>query len=198
MTARKRERPLATRLAALSEAVTQAKQRVRECQLAHGRAEADVARLRDAVIDAHADGDDARAAKASRERATLERDGLPDAVERLEGARRALQRAEVEVGTFAMEHLDGLLSELRPDAVRVAEAVETAVEQLERAHAEWNAVDQRAAGLLRLAGRKTGTLTRFPAQLEALVRDARRAAGTPVPPPGLGEHAPPARVREAA
>jgi hypothetical protein len=128
-----RKQALNARLAELGAAVVAAKQRVRDAEIAQRRVEADVARLRDAVIDAHADGDEARAAKARSERATLERDGLPEAVERFEGARLALQRAEIEVGAFAVEHLDGLLSELRPDAVRVAEAVEEAVEQLSRA-----------------------------------------------------------------
>jgi hypothetical protein len=94
MTARKR--PLSARLDKLGADLVAANHRVRDCEVAHRRAEADGARLRDAVVDAHADGDEARAAKASQERDKAESGTLRDAEERLEGARRALQRADVE------------------------------------------------------------------------------------------------------
>jgi hypothetical protein len=175
MSSRKQDRPLSARLAALSEALPAAKQRERECELAHRRAEADVARLRDAVIDAHSDGDEQRAAKASRERDKAEQVTLRDAEERLEGAKRAVAKAEAERGLYAAENVDGLIAERQPDARAAAQAVEDAVEELGRAHAVWSGVESDVAALLRVAGRNPGALPRFPELLANLVRDARRA-----------------------
>jgi hypothetical protein len=55
MTARKT--PLSDRLAELNAAVPVAQQRARECELAHRRVVAEIARLTDAVTDAYADSD---------------------------------------------------------------------------------------------------------------------------------------------
>ena len=183
MSARNPKRPLSARLAELSEAIVRGNQRVRDAEIAQRRAEADVARLRDAVIDAHADGDEQRAAKASRERAELEQSALREAQERLEGARRAVQRADVERSTFAVQSIDALIAEREPDARAAARAVEEAVERLGQARAAWNAVEADVAALLRLAGKNTGELPRFPEALATLVRDARRAGGVDVPAP---------------
>jgi hypothetical protein len=188
MTARKQERPLGAQLAAMREAIVTAKQRARDCELAHRRADGDVARLRDAVIDAHADGDEARARKAGTERDKAERTTLRDAAERLEGARRAVVKAEADLGLFAREHADALLAEQRPAAVAAAQGVEDAVEQLGEAHARWQAVAADVVGLLRLAGRNT-SLPAFPERLADLVRDARRSDGVLVPPPVPHRHA---------
>lgn len=183
MTRRAKERPLSDRLAALGEAMTAAKQRERECELEHRRVDAEIAQLTDAIADAYADNDEARAAKASKQRASLEDGSLREAEERLEGARRAVQRADVERATFAAENIDGLLAERQGDALAVARAVENAVEDLGQAHAAWNGVESDVAGLLRLAGRDTRDVPTFPDPLANLVRDARRAGGVGVPAP---------------
>jgi hypothetical protein len=197
MTARKT--PLSARLAALGEALVSAKQRERERELEHRRVEAEIARLTDAVADAYAANDEAKAAKASKQRAALEQGSLREAEERLEGARRAAQRADVERATFAAENIDGLLAERQVDALAVARAVEDAVEDLGHAHARWNGVESEVSGLLRLAGRDTRDVPAFPEPLAALVRDARRSGGVEVPPPFPGGHAEAGpRVREAA
>jgi hypothetical protein len=65
MTARKR--PLSARLVELGEAVPAAQRRARECEVAHRRVVAEIARLTDAVADAYASSDEARAAKASKQ-----------------------------------------------------------------------------------------------------------------------------------
>lgn len=185
MTARKR--PLSSRLVELSDVMATAKQRERECELEHRRVEAEIAQLTDAVTDSYADGDEARAAKASKQRASLEQGSLREAEERLEGARRAAQRADVERATFAAGNIEGLLGEREADALAAARAVEGAVEELGRAHARWNGVESEIAALLRLAGRDMRDMPRFPAQLETLARDARRAGGVDVPLPLPGE-----------
>lgn len=181
MTARKM--PLSDRLGELSAAVPAAKRRERECDMAFRDVTANVAHLRDAILDAHADGDEQRAAKASKERAKLEGGALRDAEERLEGAKRAVSRAEAERGVFAAENIDGLLIERGSDAMAVAKAAEGALERLGEAHAAWGAMEQEIGGLLRLAGRDTRDLARFPEPLANLVRDARRIGGVRVPAP---------------
>jgi ABC-type taurine transport system substrate-binding protein len=108
---------------------------------------------------------------------------LREAGERLEGAKRAVARAEVERSTFAVENADGLIAERRPDALAAVEEVEAAVQRLSEAHGRWHAVSGEVAGLLRLAGRDSRDIPSFPAELEELVRDARRAGGVPVPAP---------------
>jgi hypothetical protein len=187
MTARKR--PLSARLAELGEAVPAAQRRARECEIAHRRVVAEIAQLTDAVANAYADGAEDRAAKASKQRAALEQGSLREAEERLEGAKRAVAKAEAERGLFAAENVDGLIAERRADATAAAAAVEGAVEQLGQAHAQWTGLENEVAALLRLAGRDTRGMPRFPERLADLVRDARKAGGVEVPPPVPGGHA---------
>jgi hypothetical protein len=183
MTARKQDRPLSARLAVLSEAVPAAQRRARECEMTHRRVVAEIAQLTDAVAEAYADDDEARAAKASKQRATLELGSLRDAEERLEGARRAQQRADVERATFAAENLPGLLHERADEAQAVARQVEQALARLMQAHVAWTATEQDVAALFRLAGRETRDVARFPAELAELVRHARRVGAIEVPAP---------------
>lgn len=184
MSARKQQdRPLSARLHKLGAALVAAKQRQQERELEHRRVAAEIAQLTDAIADAYADNDEARAAKASKQRASLEQGTLREAEERLEGAGLAVQRADVERSAFAVESIDALIAEREPDARAVAQAVEDAVERLGQAQAAWNAVEADVAALLRLAGKNTGELPPFPEALATLVRDARRAAGVDVPTP---------------
>ena len=153
MTARKR--PLSARLAELGEAVPAAQRRARECEIAHRKVVAEIAQLTDAVTDAYADGDEPRAAKASKQRAALEQGSLREAEERLEGAKRAVAKAEAERGLLAAENVDGLIAERQPDARAAAQAVEDAVEQLGRAHAAWSGRSSRQRRRPASAGRRS-------------------------------------------
>jgi hypothetical protein len=193
-----RETPLTDHLAVLSAALPEAQRRARECELAFRRAEGDVARLRDATIDAFADGDERRAAKASKERDAAEGTTLRNCAERLEGAKRAVAKAEAALGLFARENVDGLLQERRAEGLAAAQAVEDAVEQLAQAHALWNTVYGDVAALLRSAGRDSRDVPKFPERLAELVRAARRADSVQVAPPLPGGHLliPPTRPAE--
>jgi ElaB/YqjD/DUF883 family membrane-anchored ribosome-binding protein len=188
MTARNQDRPLSTRLGELEHAFVVAGHRIRDAELAHRRAEADVARLRDVVIDALADNDEPAAAKASKVRDKADM-ALRDTAERLEGARRGAAKAETARGMFAREHADGLIAERRPDAIAAAQAVEDAIDALARSQAVWNGVAAEVAAMLRAAGRGSGAVPNFPDALGRLVKDARRADGVPVPVPLPGDHA---------
>jgi hypothetical protein len=183
MTGRAKARPLFDRLTVLSDAVAGAMSRLRDREAEHGQVVAKITAATDAIVEAHAVGDDAEAARLSVERATLEGGVIRDAEERVEGARVALSRAEVELSMFAASNVDGLLAEWQPDAFAAVEAVEAAVAGLEQARSRWLAVQADAASLLRLAGQGTSELPVFPERLETLVRDARRAGGVAVPAP---------------
>lgn len=178
---------MSDRLAELGATVPIAQQRARECEIAHRELVAEITQLTDSIADAYANSDETLAADLSKQRAARE-DAGRQAGERLEGARRAVSRAEAERGLYTAENFDGLLRERSEEATAVALAAEQAVERLGQAHAAWSAMEQEISGLLRLAGRDTRSLPRFPAQLEDLVRNARRAGGVSVPSPLPGGH----------
>lgn len=158
MSARKRDRPLSARLAELTEAIVKGSRQAREAEIAHRRVEGEIARLRDAAAEAYSVGDEPRAQKASRERAELEGSGLREAEERLDGARRAVQRADVERSTFAMENLEALIAERHADATAAAAAVEDAAG---RGACGVGSVHNEIAALHRLAGSDTRGMPRF-------------------------------------
>jgi hypothetical protein len=182
MTARKTRQPLNTRLGELEQAVAAARAREREVEREREIAKAEVARITEGLVEAFARGDEVAAGRLASERADAE---WAVAAERLEGARRATQRAEVELSTFARENLEGLLRERVPQANAAAHAVTDALEALHAAHAEWTSVEVASMALLRLAGQRTDSQPRFPPALAALVRDARRvdAGNVPLPLP---------------
>ena len=186
MTGGAKARPVSARLVELGDAIVAAKQRARAAELGHREITAKVEQTTEAIKDAYAAGDEAKAAKLGRERAKLAGDTTPG--ERLEGAQRAVAKAEASRGLYASENADGLIAELEPDARAAAQAVEDAVEQLGAAHAAWSGVQSDVAALLRLAGRSTA-LPAFPPALLDLTRDARRAGGVGVPLPLPGQRA---------
>ncbi len=181
------KRPLSAELARLTEAVPAAKARERACELEHRRVVGELAKLTDAIADFYAQVDEPAAAKASAARAKLEAGAVRECEERLEGARRAVQRAEVERATFTAESISGLLGERSAEASAAAGAVEDAVLRLAQAQKEWTAVESEVGALCRLAGRDTRNMPRMPVQVAELVRDARRAAGVRVPAPLPGD-----------
>ena len=174
---------MSDRLSALSAAVTAAKERARAMELEHGQVVAMIAAARDGIVEAHAVGDDAAVARLSKDREQLEGGAIRDAEERLEGARVAVSRAEVEVSTYAASNIEGLLRERHPSARAAVKAVAASVAALGQAQGKWDTVQADVAALLRLAGQNTGSLPRFPETLATLVRDARRAGGVDVPAP---------------
>ena len=178
------QRPLSDQLRGLGEQVVLARERSRELELAAQRIADVVAALGEEVVEAHAQGDDARATKLSKQRARAEGVGTREATERLEGARRAVDRAEVARGVFCAENIDELLRERRPDAEAAAAAVQQAVEALAQAEKQWNAAQSDLQTILRLAGRSSEGLPQFPTALAELTRHARRAGQVDVPSPG--------------
>jgi hypothetical protein len=177
-------RPLSDRMRELAEQVAVAKLRERELEVAAQRIADEVAELGERIIEAHAEGNDALGTKLSKARARAEGVGIRDASERLEGAKRAVQRAEVERSVYAAEHVDGLLAERKPDAEAAAQAVQDAVEALATAQKQWDAAQSDLATILRLAGRSSEGLPQFPPALADLVRSARRAQ-VDVPSPAV-------------
>jgi hypothetical protein len=203
-----RKRPLSSRLAELGEAVAAANVYARDVERQHRAAEADVARLTEARVEAFAAHDENAAEELQGERTAADAT-VAEFAERLEGARRGVQRAEAERAEFATHNLAGLVSERAPEAQAAVRAVTDALDALQAARGAWSAAESECMALLRLAGHNTSSLPRFPEALSNLVRDARRAGGAVVPVPLpreqqahvaaiAPEHDPDPDVREAA
>ena len=78
-----RKTPLTDRLTALRAAVTAAKDRLRAVEHEHAQVAAKIAAATDAIVEAHAIGDEATAARLGKDRAELEGATLREAEERL-------------------------------------------------------------------------------------------------------------------
>jgi len=201
------KRPLSMRLADLDEALAAAHVRVREVKTRHAAAAAKAVELREAQVEAFATGNETAAKKLQAQRDKAEAEATGPWPERVAGAERAVQRADAERVTYAMENYEGLIGERQPDAATAVDAVRDALTSLRDAHQAWHAVEQDVAALIALAGHDASRMPRFPGQLEDLVRDARRARGLDVPAPlpvAMApmtinpEHDPDPAVREAA
>ncbi len=171
------------------ERVAAAQRRVREVDLEVRAAAAKVAEVRDAVVEAYADADDAKAATLAKAvgRAEEAERGLREG--KLAGAERAAQRAETDRVRFATANFGELIEERRPDAEKVVRAFEDAVAALQAGHGEWRAMYAEVSALARLAGRDTHSMPNFPSDIEAIVRSVSRLGGTTVPapiPPNVG------------
>jgi hypothetical protein len=177
-----RRKSLNSRLSELEELVVVARTHERDVERDHVAAQAEVARISEARLEAFAIQDEAAAATLALEREQAERT-VADFAERAEGARRAVLRAEVEASTFAAANLQALLRERVPQAQEAVKAVTDALEALDAAHAAWHAIEADSMQLLRLAGQDTRSQPRFPERLADLVRDARRVGGADVPLP---------------
>ena len=172
-------RPLSERMAELGEQIVLARRRP-ELELAQQRIVDEVAQLSEQIVELHTSGDDDGAVRLGKRRARLEGAGLREAGERLEGAKRAVDRAEVERATFCSANADALLLERKPDAEAAAQAVQDAVEALAQAQKQWDSAQSDLATILRLTGRSSEGLPAFPPAL-ASSRHARRAGQVDVP-----------------
>jgi chromosome segregation ATPase len=179
------ERPLSDQLHALGEAVGAAKVHQRDVEVKQQQLAQEIADLSEQVVELHAQGDAVAVAKVSKTRARQEGVVARDLAERLAGARRATERAEVARQEFATAHIDELLREIKPDADEAAEMVQRAIEALSQAQRRWDQVQSDHASLLRLSGRSGEGLRPFPPVLVELVRRSRRAGQVDVPSPAI-------------
>lgn len=199
-------RPLHAQLAELNARVDGAKQRVREVDGEVRAAAAEVERATDSVVEAYADGQDAKAEKLAAARGQAEREVVRLREEKLAGVQRAATRAEVDRQRFVTENCDGLLAEVRRDAEAVTAAVDEAITAIGTARQAWGTIEAEVMALLRAAGRETGSLPRFPQPLEDLVRQAARVGvevplPLPLPPvagPAIALQPPPEGLEELA
>ncbi len=165
------------------EHVVAAQRRVREVDLEVREAAAKVAECRDRVIEAHAEGNDAKAEKLGKAVGAAEAAERRLRLEKRVGVERAAQRAETDRVRFVTEHFDGLIAERRPDAQAVAQGFEDTVAELQARHAAWRAMYGEISTLSQLAGRDTRSLPDFPPDIEAIVRSVSRLGGINVPQP---------------
>jgi hypothetical protein len=136
-------------LARLSEEVSAARGLDREAQETVRAAEAEVARLREAIRMAHETGStpgdlggDLKRAKEAIEGAQLAQQGI---------SRRA-QRASDERQRFIKDNADRLLDELRPSADEAVAAIQRHAEALLAADRRWHDISGEVAAYLAAAG----------------------------------------------
>ena len=141
------------------------------------------------MIEAHAEGDDAKAAKLRKRLEAAEETAKRLREEKLVGVQRAAQRAEADRLAFVANNYEPLLDERRPRAEQVARDVESTLVALVEAHAAWQATECEVIALMGLAGKGHDRTPEFPPHLAAVVRDVGRfgGAGVPAPVPG-GQH----------
>ena len=180
-----RKKTLNEQLVELGQAVADAKVRAREVRSRFDDARAEVERIGEARVEAFAAGDEGLAAKLQAERGKAEATVL-DLQERLAGAERGVQRAEVERAQFATHYCDAILAERLPDAQAAVGAVKDAVGRFVTAKDGWQQIGADTRSLLRLAGRSTAHVPTFPERLAELARDAKRAGDVDVPLPVPG------------
>ena len=104
--------------------------------------------------------------------------------QRREGKRRLVQKLEAERAEFIRQHLGELVEAKEPAAYRAAERLVQALDEIEAAVQEWQAVAQHYAGLLSvvdgLDGRDVPELPLDAVRLES-ARARERGIPTPLP-----------------
>jgi excisionase family DNA binding protein len=161
--------------------------RHRELQAEIQAAEREVERASGAIGDAYA-ADDERAVTSSRKAEGAALTKLEDLQHRLAGAELRIERAQLEVDTFAQERARDLLKECEQSAGTVAAELTASVHQtlnMARAYVtERTAVDHLVAAIPGATPRTDGPASTHP--WEAQLRDLERAvAAAPECPPPL-------------
>jgi hypothetical protein len=198
--------PRKTMLAQLAEReedVLVARAKVDETKQRARHAEAEAARLREALVEAFATDDQPQVAKLTRAVDKAEARAAEPWPERIAGAERAANRAQAEVDGWRIQNVRELLDEIAPDADAAAEGVMARVAELEEARRHWHQVSGRVSALIRDAGiGRTPNLDGPDAAIRALRRDLGRV---PLPLPHMAavatvapEHDPDKGVRAAA
>src|SRR4051812_19213391 len=114
-----RKTPALDELAAHEQRVAEADTRIREVEQQAQNANAEAERIREELVEACSVGDRALEAKLTKAKRAAEDRAAEPWAERIAGAQRAAQRAEVEHDTWRIENIRPLLEEMAPDAQRV-------------------------------------------------------------------------------
>ena len=152
----------------------------REAQREAEAAEQAAATARDQLVEAHAAGTDVRKAEQAHGKA---RDKAEAAAIRAEGAARRAERAGREANTYEVEHVQGLLAELEPQATAAAERLTASARELFEAHTEWHDVSAKVGALLRHVPGPSNAPSDH--ALGSVIRDVRnflRTSGEIAPP----------------
>jgi hypothetical protein len=203
MTARKT--PKLDQLAALEEQVAAARARADETKERARHAEAEAAHVTEALTEAFSVNDTTAIARLTKAKATAETKAHEPWPERIAGAQRAAQRAEVERDAWRVEHHRELLHEVAADADAAAASLTAKIGELEAARRDWHAVAHRVAALVvGVPGFDPRAVPHIDAH-DGAIRDLRRCGPIPAPIPGataaatvIPEDHPDPTVREAA
>jgi hypothetical protein len=169
-------------LAALERAYAKARDQARQVAADADTARRTLAAATEDLVRAFDAGDQAAAKKAELARAKAQAVAGEPWNERVQGAKRAAERAKGDLESYQRTNVYRLIAELRPAALEAAAAVDEAVDRFEDAVLAWAAASNRANRISVAAGRPD---RRAPITdgLTNLVRDIKRRGATPIPLP---------------
>lgn len=191
----KSQTPLLDHLADLEEEARRVALRLQQVERDRRRTEEQLAQSREDLVEAFASGDDAEAEKVQKRRDAITAD-LENWRARVEGVRRAADRARVARDQFIVENHADLVAERRPGALAAAAALEQTLRAFVEACHAWQAEERAQIELLKPVPARDGRdIPQLP--VASLFTDAKRALGGAFYPP-LPEVSPPSVVGIAA
>jgi hypothetical protein len=154
--------------------------------------------VRQAVVEAHARGDEEAVGRLSGELTDAERE-LDRLSLRLDGLRLAVRQREQEERRFLAENVGGLLKEHASDAQAARERLRQTFSEVQAAFEEYRAAEARTQGLITASGQ--GQVLRpqgLPFPVQDLIRQVERTDVDAIPAPLPAETLATMRVVEPA
>jgi chromosome segregation ATPase len=137
----------AKKLSEIERGIVKARQQERELHIEHQRVLRDRRQIKEELTEAHARGKPTD--KLDKKLAQLRNDLEDHWPSRVEGARRAQERAQFERDRFMSEHFEEIAGELIPHCTTAADDVQRAVDALLGALGRWQAEATRFEGVMR-------------------------------------------------
>lgn len=174
---------LLEQLAQLDQRVAEGHQRAIELEGEAKQAKTDLERVSGLLTEAYAADDAAAQAKLGKAKEKAQARADEPWSEKIAGAKLAARRLEVERDTWRHEHVAGLLDEVEPEAQEAAEALQNALEAVERARRGWHAVAHRVSGMVTHLPGQPPAMPMFDG-VDSAIRTMRRDIGqVPLPMP---------------
>lgn len=153
--------PLLTELAAKNAELKVAEQEPQKIIVLQNEATANAKRISDELVEAFASGDKALQEKLTRAKATAEAKAAEPWQERAAGAKRAAARLEAQRDAWVSDNYEGLMAEVAPRAIEVAQTINDRMAALEASVGEWVAVDELVWPIVRSSGRSRDVMPRI-------------------------------------
>ncbi len=171
----------AKQLSEIERSIVKARQHERELHIEHQRVLDERARVKEQLTEAHAEG---KATDKLDKRLAQLRNELEDHwPPRIEGAKRAHERAQFARDRFMSEHFEELAGELMPQCSAAADNVQQAIDNLLVALGQWqNEATRFEKVMARVPGVRSLTMPAFP--IHSLQQELGHIDGrVPVPVP---------------